>query len=515
MANKPIKMSKLRQVLKLHCQGQSKLHISKATCLARNTVKKYLNILKGLKTTWEEVSRLSDRDLDELFCKEPVQIADERVVTLHAFFKNNDKRLHQRGFTLLRLWETYQTEYKEGFSRTAFYQHYNLWSRRAKPSMHMVHKAGDKIFVDFTGEKLHIVDEQSGELKAVEVFVAILGASQLTYVEAVESQRVEDFISCCENALHYFGGSPNAIVPDNLKSAVIRTNRYEPRLNENFEAFADHYGMSVLPARVYRPKDKALVEGAVKITYIRIFASLPEKIPASISDLNAQILTLLETHNTTSFKGRSYSRREQFDEMERTTLQPLPQNRYELRRSLHATAIKNGHVCLSVDKHYYSVPFGYISKKVRILYSKSLVEVFYKYELIATHPRLRSAHNYTTDPVHMATQHKVMSEWNPDYFMAQARAIGIDVEYYISQVLMKKQHPEQAYKSCQGILSFAKRVGHERLIKACQRGHAYGIYHFRAIEDILKKGLDLFDTDPEEQRPMPNHENIRGENYYQ
>jgi transposase len=515
MANKPIKMSKLRQVLKLHCQGQSKLHVSHATGLSRNTVKKYLNILAGLKTTWEEVSRLSDKDLDELFCKEPEQIADERVVVLHVFFKNNDKRLQQRGVTLLRLWELYKREYVGGFSRTTFYHHYNLWRRRAKPSMHMEHKAGDKIFVDFTGEKLHIVDEQTGEVKAVEVFVAILGASQLTYVEAVESQRVEDFISCCENALHYFGGSPNAIVPDNLKSAVIKTNRYEPRLNENFEAFADHYGMTVLPARAYRPKDKALVEGAVKITYIRIFASLPEKIPASIGELNIQVLALLETHNSTSFKGRSYSRRQQFDEMEKTTLQPLPQNRYELRRSLHATTMKNGHVCLSVDKHYYSVPFSYISKKMRILYSKSLVEVFYKYELVASHARLRSAHNYTTDPVHMATQHKVLSEWNPDYFMSLARTVGPDVEYYISQVLMKKQHPEQAYKSCQGILSFAKRVGHQRLIKACQRGHAYGVYHFRAIEDILKKGLDLFDIENEEQLPMPDHENIRGENYYQ
>jgi len=508
-------MSKLRQVLKLYCQGHSKLYTSKATGLSRNTVKKYLNILTGLKTTWEEVSKLSDKELDELFCKEPEQIADERLVTLHIFFKDNDKRLQQRGFTLLRLWEVYHLAHHGGFARTAFYHHYNLWKRRAKPSMHMEHKAGDKVFVDYTGEKLRVVDEQTGEIKPVEVFVAILGASQLTYVEAVETQKVEDLIGCCENGLFYFGGSPNAIVPDNLKSAVTKTNRYEPKLNENFEAFADHYNMTVLPARAYKPKDKALVEGAVKITYIRIFASLPAKIPTSIKELNAQILILLEVHNNTCFKGRSYSRRQQFDEMEKKTLQLLPQKRYELRRSLHATAMKNGHVCLSVDKHYYSVPFAYISKKVRILYSKSLIEIFYKYELIATHPRIRSAHNYTTDAIHMATQHRILAEWNPDYFLTQARAIGTDVEYYIGQVLLKKQHPEQAYKSCQGILSFAKRVGHERLIKACVRAHAYGLYHFRAIEEILKKGLDLFDAENDEQQTMPRHENIRGENYYQ
>src|SRR5579871_1213409 len=466
MANNPIQMSKLRQVLKLHCQGQSKLQISTTTGLSRNTVKKYIRIFIGLKTTWEQINQLPDKELDELFCKEPEPVIDDRLAPLHEFLKQQEKRLRQRGVTLLRLWEEYERENPGGFKRTAFYQHYNLWKKRVHPSMHMAHKAGDKMFVDYTGEKLQVVDPGSGEVKVMEVFVSILGASQLTYVEAVESQRVEDFISCCENALHFFGGAPNAIVPDNLKSAVITSNRYEPKLNENFEAFADYYGMAVLPARAYKPKDKALVEGAVKITYIRIFASLPEKLPTSLEELNVRIKTLLEVHNRTAFKGRNYSRQEQFDEMERSTLQPLPEKRFELRSSSVATVMKNGHVCLSVDKHYYSVPFGYISKKVRMLYSKSRVEVFYKYERIAEHQRVRSAHNYTTDPAHMATQHQVLAEWNPDYFLAQARSISKEVEYYIAQVLHKKPHPEQAYKSCQGILSFAKRVGNQRLIKA-------------------------------------------------
>lgn len=514
MANKPITMSKLRQVLKFHCQGQSKLKISNLTSLSRNTVIKYINTFTALKTTWEEVNQLLDKDLDELFCKEQELPLDHRLISLHDFFKSQEKRLRQRGVTLLRLWEEYQAENPEGFKMTSFYNHYKLWKRRVLPSMHMTHKAGDKMFVDFTGEKLEVVDPASGEVKTMEVFVAILGASQLTYVEAVESQRVEDFIGCCENALHYFGGAPNAIVPDNLKSAVIKTNRYEPKLNENFEAFADYYGMVVLPARAYKPKDKALVEGAVKITYIRIFASLPKELPTSLKQLNEQIRTLLNSHNGAFFKGRSYSRKEQFEEMEKATLQTLPQKRFELRSSSLATVMKNGHVCLGVDKHYYSVPFDYISKKIRVLYSKSKVEIFYKYQIIATHERLRSAHNYTTDPSHLATQHKVLAEWNPDYFLAQARSISKEVEFYIAMVLRRKPHPEQAYKSCQGILSFAKRVGHQRLIKACLRGHAYGLYHYRAIEDILQKGLDLFDLEEDKQLPMPFHENIRGKNYY-
>ena len=218
-------MSKLRIVLKLHCQGCSKLHISTVTGLSRNTVKKYLHIFSGLHSTWEEVKALRDQELDELFCKEPEVVPDERLTQLHEYFKTNENRLKRRGVTRMQLYEDYHRLYPVGYKRTAFFEHFGLWNRRAAPSMHMTHKAGDKMFVDFTGEKLEIVDADSGEIKKMEVFVAVLGGSQYTYVEAVESQRVEDFITCCENALHFFGGVPTAIVPDNLKSAVIKINR--------------------------------------------------------------------------------------------------------------------------------------------------------------------------------------------------------------------------------------------------------------------------------------------------
>lgn len=514
MSNKPIKMSKLRSVLKLHCQGYSKLQISTTTGISRNTVKKYIKHFTALLTTWEELSRMSDKELDALFNKEPEPVPREKLEHLHSYFSSSEKRLRQRGMTILKLWLEYYFQHPGGYSRSNFYKHYSDWKSRSRPTMHMEHKAGDKVFVDFTGEKLKIVDVQTGEIRPVEVFVAILGASQLTYVEAVESQQAEDFISACENALHYFGGSPNAIVPDNLKSAVIKSNRYEPKLNENFEAFADHYGMAALPARAYKPRDKSLVEGAVKIAYNRIYTNLLPELSTSLEGLNAQIQPLLEQHNNTVFSGRNYSRREQFEEMEKPTLQPLPERRFELRRSMTVTVMKHGHVCLSVDKHYYSVPFAYIGKKVRLLYAKSSVEVFYKYELIASHKRIRSPHNYTTEPSHLATQHKYLAEWNPDYFLTQARAIHPDVEFYINQVLIKKQHPEQAYKSCQGILSFAKRAGHQRLIKACQRAHSYGFYHFKAIENILNNKLEVYEREQEESA-MPVHENIRGEEYYQ
>ena len=260
MANTPISMSKLRQVLKLHLRGRSKLRISQMTCVSRNTVTKYVTHLQRLGMSAADLEQRSDLQLEQVFNLEPPAETDPRVAILHAFIECNDKRMRKRGMTHSRLFEDYHQQHPDGFSTTAFYRHYRLWSRRTKPSMHLEHKAGDKMFVDFTGEKLPMIDPQTGELVYAECFVAILPASQLTYVQAVASQRVEDFNRCCENALYYFGGAPAAMVPDNLKSAVIKADKYEPTLNDNYEAFADHFGRAVVPARAYRPKDKAHVE---------------------------------------------------------------------------------------------------------------------------------------------------------------------------------------------------------------------------------------------------------------
>jgi len=515
MANKNIDMSKLRQIIKLYCQRQGTRTISGMTGISRSTVKKYITQFQGLRTPWDELSRFTDQELEALFHPDPV-IPDppDRQKQLYAFFPYAEKQLKQPGMTLHLLWKEYSLKHLDGFQSTGFYKHFKIWKGQSHPSMRMVHKAGDKMFIDFAGQKLHITDTSTGELIAVEVFVAILGASQLMYVEAMESQDMTDFILACENALHFFGGSPSAVVPDNLKSAVIKSNRYEPHLNENFEAFADHYGMIVLPARVYKPKDKSLVEGAVKIAYNRIYTNLHGLEFTSLPAMNEAIWKCLETHNQTSFQGRTYSRREQFNEMEKQLLQPLPPMRFEMREQVIVTVMKHGHVCLHCDKHYYSVPYQYIGKKVKLFYSKSRIEIFYKYQLIGAHERVKSQHQYTTDATHMATYHQHLTDWNPGRFMEEAYKIHNDVGYFIEQVILKKAHPEQAYKSCQGILSFAKRLGNERLIRACQRAHRCGVYHYRIIENILQRNLDQYDIE-EDTLPMPKHDNIRGEDYYQ
>jgi hypothetical protein len=304
-----------------------------------------------------------------------------------------------------------------------------------KPCDDQDHKAGDKLYIDFAGVKLSIVDKQTGELTEVEVFVAILGASQLTYVEAVNSQQKEDLIAACKNTFYYIGGVPAAIVPDNLKAAVIKSNKYEPTLNEAFADFADHYGTTILPARAYRPRDKALVEGAVKIVYSRIYAPLRKQVYSSLSELNAAIWIALETHNNQLLRGRNYSRRLQFEEVERSALAPLPVLRYEFKKQLHATVMKNGHVCLSVDKHYYSVPYRFICKKFKPLFSNSLVEAYYHYERIALHKRVKSPYNYSTDKEHLASTHRFVTDWTPDRFWEWGSSIHEDVRLYIHKIL--------------------------------------------------------------------------------
>jgi len=516
MANNPINMSKIRQILRLHCQGQSKLLIANHTCVARNTVKKYIKEFERSGLGYAEVNELSDKDLEDLFIKPEEKALNAKLQAMFSLFPAMDKELKRKGVTRFMLWEGYRLKHPDGYGNSQFKRYFAQWKAQVNPCMHIEHKAGDKLYVDFAGDKLSIIDKQTGEVQQVEVFVAIMGASQLTYVEAVMSQQKEDFIGACEGALHYYGGVPAAIVPDNLKSAVIKSSKYEPILNETFADFAEHYSTAILPARAYRPQDKALVEGAVKIIYTRIYTKIRTQQYFSLVELNIAVLVALEVHNSTLLTGRNYSRRQQFEEIERQALAPLPPLRYELKKQLFATVMKNGHVSLSADKHYYSVPFRFIGKKVKLMYSRSTVEVFYHYERIAVHQRLKSPYVYTTEKDHMASAHQYMTDWTPERFLNWASDIHEDVYLYILKILDRKQHPEQGYKSCMGILGFAKKVGNDRLIKACQRALGYGIYNYKTIRTILDKGMDQCDEAEEnKQMEMPLHENIRGEGYYQ
>ena len=515
MANKIISMAKIRHILRLCSQGRGKLQIAEQTGVARNTIKKYIKEFEQSGLSFEQINELSDKDLEDLFVNHEEKPLNEKLQTLFGLFPVIDKELKKKGVTRQMLWEDYRQRHPEGVGRSQFNHYYAQWKDQVNPTMRMEHKAGDKMYVDFAGDRLSIVDKKSGEIQDVEVFVAILGASQLTYVEAVMTQQKEDFIAACENALHYYGGVPAAIVPDNLKSAVTKSSKYEPTLNETFADFAEHYGTTILPARAYKPRDKALVENAVRLVYTRIYAKIRGTAYFTLEDLNTAVKIALEQHNDAPLKGRNYSRRQQYEEVERTALQPLPPLRYELKKQLFATVMKNGHVSLGPDKHYYSVPYRFIGKKVKLMYSRHSVEIFYNYERIALHKRVKSPYTYSTEKEHMASTHRFVSEWTPDRFLNWAAGIHEDVRLYILKILDRKQHPEQAYKSCLGVLSFAGKVGNDRLIKACQRALGYGLYNYKTIQKILERGLDKEDEDENQQLQMPLHDNIRGEDYYQ
>lgn len=409
MANKTTDMSKIRKVIKFYSNGKSKLFISSYLSLSRNTVKKYISLYEVLGLSLDIINEKTDAELELLFSHTTVESISPKLEALQDFFPKMERDLKKVGVTIHHMWEQYIALHPDGFQSSQFRYHYKVWSKRVNPVMHMNHKSGDKMYVDYAGKTLSIIDKESGELKEVQFFVAILGASQYTYAEASMSQQKEDFVCSVENAIRFFQGTPAAIVPDNLKSAVIKSSRFEPTINETLADFAEHYETTVLPARAYRPRDKSLVEGAVKILYRRIYANLKETNSFSLEELNREIWDLLDSHNKRKLTGRPYSREELFLEDEKDKLRPLPQERFEIKYQSIATVMQNGHVQLSRDKNYYSVPYQYIKKKIKILYTSSTVEIYYKYNRIAMHRRNYKPYVYTTVTEHLASTPSVCS----------------------------------------------------------------------------------------------------------
>ncbi len=519
MSNKTIEMFTIRQVLRLYAKGRGTKYISQSTGVARNTVKKYLYRYVQLKITLEELDKMSDAQMSKAFLvKQSIAVPEKRVTDLEALLPSLVSMLKKRGVTKQMVYEKYIAACPDGYKSSAFREKLNAFTHQVKGSMRMEHKAGDKMFVDYTGKKLQVVDKLSGEITDVEVFVAILGCSQLTFVMAMASQRKEDFIMGCEQALHFYGGVPQAIVPDNLKSAVSKASKYEAQLNDNFAAFAEHYHTFGFPTRTYKPKDKALVEGAVKIIYTTIFSKIDAKIYHSLDDLNIAILQHLQVHNSSLLTGQKYSRLQQFEELEKQTLQPLNPYPFELMSVQLSTVNKYGHVLLSVDKRYYSVPFKLIGKRLKIKYSTKKLSVYDDIEIVAVHDRFcGKGHKYITVQDHLASQHKYLSEWNPQKFIEMATAIDEVVANYISKILSREMYPEQSYKSCSGVLNLAKRVGKQRLINACRRADGYGLYNYGIIDQILRSKADniAFEDDEPTNPSMPLHGNIRGQDYYE
>ena len=450
MANKTTDMSKVRKTIVLYHQGRDKSFISRYLQISRTTVQKYLNLFKVLNLDINQLNQKSDAELERIFSTNNQPDLPPKLQVVYDFFPYMEKELKRTGVTKQLMWEEYFAQNPDGLRSSQFMDRYMKWTKKMNPVMHMEHKAGDKLFIDYAGKKLTVVDKDTGEITEVEFFVAILGSSQYTYAEASPTQQKEDFISSVENALRFYGGVPAAIVPDNLKSAVIKSNKYEPTVNETFLDFAEHYGTAVLPARAYKPRDKSLVEGAVRILYQRIYTALRNRVFHSIEALNTAIWDELDVHNNKKLTGRHISRLQMFNDVEKDVLGQLPGQRYEIKYQCTATVGQNGHVQLGKDKHYYSVPYQYIRKKVKLLFTCATVEIYHKYNRIAVHKRSLKPYNYTTQTEHLASTHQFMTEWTPQRFIDWGASIDQHVKEFITRLLEQRLHPEQAYKSCLG-----------------------------------------------------------------
>jgi len=389
-----------------------------------------------------------------------------------------------------------------------------MWESKLKAGMHIEHKAGDLIYADFTGKKMHHVDGRTGEIQHAEIFITILGASQLIYVEAVKSQQLEDWIWANENAWRYYGGTTRGICPDNLKSAVSKACNYEPLLNETYDDLARHYNTVILPTRPNKPKDKPLVENAVRLVYQRIFAPLRNQTFFSLQELNTAIHEELEKLNNAPFQRRETSRWELFNEIEKNELQALPAERYEIKHYQVSKVEFHHHVYLKEDKHYYSVPYQYTGKKVKTIYTSRMVEIFMDHVRIALHPRDRKKYGYTTEKSHMPATHQFVNGWNTDRFTRWSSQMGGSIQTFIELLLESKEHPQQAFKACLGVLNLGKKYKAEDLEKVCKRAIEYNSISFRFIDNSLKNNVHKMEQENPTNLKLPFHENIRGKEHY-
>jgi transposase len=517
MANRTLTMNKIKQILRGHFEGHGSKQLSKLTGVSRNTVKSYLKRFQQTGLSFDEVNQLSDEGLAELILGPPAPVQQsDRLETLLPLLPGIVKKLRTKGMTRQHLWEEYRQKHPDGFQASQFRKHIRQYVGKQGLTMHFEHLAGDKVFIDYAGKKLYVTDPDTGEHFPIEVFVATLGCTQYTYVEATYTQQKPDFIGSCTRMLEFFGGVPRVIVPDNLRAAVTKGSKYSPVLNETFETFAEHYNTTIIPARPRQPREKSLVEGAVRLVYQRIYVALQGKVFLSLESLNEALVPLVSNYNDYALRGEE-SRKEQFETLERNSLLALPELPYQLMSVKVCTVMKNTHICLGEDKHYYSVPHQYMGKKVKVLFNDDRVEIFYKYHPIAKHKRDKRKHKYTTLRDHLAGNQKYVSDWSYEFFVSEGNKISKEVGKFLSSLMESIPHPEQGYRSCSGILHLARKVGVQRITGACKRASEYGVYTYPMIEQILSKNLDAIsfsDEQLDESSQMPKHHNIRGNRYF-
>lgn len=509
-----VPMRCVREILRLkHERGASDRAIARSTGMARSTVSDYLARAAAAGLSWPLPAALTDAVLEALlFVKAGAPTGMRRKnepdwSTLH-------RELRRPGVTLMLLWQEYRQREPRGYGYSRFCELYGQWESRLSPIMRQVHPAGERLFVDYAGQTVEVIDGATGEVREAQIFVAVLGASNYTYAEATWTQTLPDWIGAHVRALAFIGGVPRQIVPDNPKVGVLKANWYEPGLNPTYQDLATHYGTAVLPARPRKPRDKAKVEAGVLVVERWILARLRHQRFFSLAELNAAIAPLLTDLNDRPMRRLGVSRRRLFEELDRPALAALPREPYVYAEWRLRRVGLDYHV--DIDGHYYSVPHRLLKEQIEARITQRTIELFHNGERVACHVRGGARGRHTTLPEHMPSAHRRHAGWTIDRIRRDAAAIGPDTATLTTLILESRPHPEQGFRACLGILRLARHYGTRRLEAACRRGLEIGARSYGSIASILQNGLD--------RRPLPraaetgelplDHPNIRGARYY-
>jgi transposase len=512
MSGKTTLMSRIKQLLLLHQDGKSNRLIAKKLGINKGTVNEYVQKLKTVGMEIDELLQLDDPVLEGRFFAGTAAYTDRRYDDFRELLPYFEKELQRKHVTRHIIWQEYLSKHSSGYRYTQFCYHLNQQLAARKPDAVLTHQAGEKLFVDFAGDKMEYIDIGTGEAIPVQVFVACLPFSDYTFTMAVKGQTTEDFLyalSCC---LQHLDGSPKIIVPDNLKAAIVKADRYEPDLNRTMEDFANHYGFVVIPARVARPKDKAKVENEVKIIYSRVYAKLRNHRFFSLEELNRAMAGKTTEHNQTRMQQRDYSRMEKFLADERQLLRPLPQTAFELKYYTELHVGQNNHVYLGRDKRYYSVPYIHTGAKVQLVYTRTMVKIFLKNEQIAVHQRVMGR-GYSTVNEHLCSEHQQYNKRNPDRYISAARQKSTVLAELVERIFSGSKPPELYYKTCEGLFSLYRKSERDRFEKACNMALTVGNISYGYIKSIIESNRLLEPNDNYKPLPSPE-ENIRGKQYY-
>ena len=505
-------MRKIKEVLRLKwVSGLSNRQIAASCGIGRPTVSEYLRRAELAGLRWPLPDDLDEARLERLLFPPPPDLpAQQRGIPDWA---NIHGELKRPGVTLFLLWQEYRQAYPDGYQYSWFCEHYRAWQGKLDLVMRQDHRAGEKLFVDYAGQTVPVIDQTTGEIRQAQIFVAVLGASNYTYAEATWSQSLPDWIGSHVRTFRFLGGVPELVVPDNLRAGVSKAHRYEPDANPTYQDMASHYGVAILPTRVRKPRDKAKVESGVLVVERWILASLRHRQFFSLTELNAAISDLLGKLNARSFRKLPGCRRDHFEQLDRPALRPLPAEPYVYAEWKKARVHIDYHV--AIDGHYYSVPCALVKKEVEVRMTRHTVECFYRGNRVASHRRSDQKGRHTTLTAHMPESHRQAGEWTPERLKRWAAKTGPATEKLIQVVLASRQHPQQAYRSCLGILRLGKAYGDERLEAACRRALILGSCRYKSIESILKLRLDEQPLEGQQELALPDaHDNIRGPAYY-